>query len=111
MDTNYSRSYSIYNGTVGTINAPLLGASAGSLGFTQAQIDDADAILISVETAPVNFRVVSDGTLPGTGVGGGHSIAAGTKLFLRGQRQISQLNFIAQGSMAGIVNLTIYGGK
>lgn len=111
MDANYSRQYSIYNGTIGTVAAPLLGASAGSLGFTQAQIDDADAILISVQTADINFRVVSDGTLPGTGVGGGHAIASGTSLFMRGQNQISKLQFIAKGSTAGIVNITIYGGK
>ena len=109
MDANYSRMYSVFAGSVGTIAVPLLGSSAGSLGFTQAQIDDADAILISITSADINFRC--DGTVAGTATGG-HKIASGSSLFLRGQNLISKLSFIANGSTGGgFVNCTIFGGK
>lgn len=109
MDSNYSRMYSVFAGSIGTIAVPILGASAGSLGFTQAQIDDADAILISVQTAAINIRF--DGTVAGTATGG-HKLAVDEKLFLRGQNLISKLSFVANGSTGGgYVNCTIFGGK
>lgn len=108
MDANYSRQYSIYSGSIGPTAVPLLGAGAGSLGFTQAQVDDADAILITVHTADVNFRC--DGSVAGTSTGS-HKIASGSSLFLRGQNIISKLSFIANGSVSGFVSCTIFGGK
>jgi hypothetical protein len=109
MDNNYSRMYSVFAGSIGTIAVPIAGTAAGSLGFTQAQLDDADAILIQVSSAAINIRF--DGTVAGTATGG-FKVAVDEKLFLRGQNLISKLSFIANGSTGGgFVAATIFGGK
>ena len=110
MDSNYSRQYSVFGGSIGpTVAVPISGTAAGSLGFTQAAIDDADAIFISVQTAAINIRF--DGTVATAGSAGGHYVANNTSLFLRGQNIISKLSFIANGATSGWVNVTIFGGK
>lgn len=109
MDANYSRQVFL-SGSIGTIAVPLLGTGAGSFGFTQGQIDDADAILISVASAALNFRC--DGTQAGTATIGGHKLAVDEKLFLRGQNLISKLSFIVNAtSGGGFANVTLFGGK
>lgn len=79
----------------------------GSL-FTQAQLDNADAILVTVSTADVN---IGFGTAIGTGVNGGHLLPANTTWMFRGVNMIRQMSFISRGATAGALALTLYGGK
>lgn len=106
----YSRIYSVFTGSIGTVAVPLLGAGAGSLGFTSAQVDAADAALITVSTADVNI-IFGTAATPGTGATGGHLLAANTSLFVRGQTTISQLRFIARGATSGQLAVTLFGGR
>lgn len=106
----YTSISSIFSGSIGTIAVPLLGAGAGSLGFTQGQVDAADAALITVSTGDINI-VYGTGATPGTGATGGHLVPANTSLFIRGNLTISQLRFIARGATSGQLAVTLFGGR
>lgn len=103
MDIGYSVAYNNFSGSIGTISIPVLGSL-----FTQAQLDNADAILITVSTADVNLGF---GTTVGTGVNGGHLLAANTSWMFRGVNMIRQMSFISRGATAGALALTLFGSK
>lgn len=103
MDIGYSVAYSNFSGSIGTVSVPV----AGSL-FTQAQVDNADAIFVTVSTADVN---IGFGTAIGTGVNGGHLLASGTSWMFRGVNMIRQMSFIARGATSGAIAVTLFGGK
>ena len=102
MNVGFGKVYDYLNGTVGTVAVQMIGTM-----FVGGTIDKCEAVLITVETANVNF--LFSGTSPGTGVGGGHSIAAGTSRFIRGQNTIRNLRFISQTATAATINVTLLG--
>lgn len=103
MDIGYSTAVSNFSGSIGTVAVPML-----STLFTQAQLDAADAVLITVSTADVN---VGFGTTVGTGVNGGHLLTTNSSYLFRGINMIRQMSFISRGATSGALALTLYGGK
>ena len=99
-DMGYGQFWSIMNGTAGTVPLTL-----GSLGFAAAAIDAADAALVTIYTADVNYRF--DGTAVGTGVGGGHAIASGGERVFRGNALVRNLQFISKTTTAATINVTL----
>lgn len=72
-------------------------------GFTQAQIDVAGRIRLTVETQSVRYRY--DGGNP-TG-SAGHLLAAGDVLILDSNNNIQNLRLIATGAGDSTVNVTL----
>lgn len=95
---------SVYNYQVSSTARTLLDA-----GFTQAQIDAADALEISVRTAEIN--TTNDGTTP-TGSAStdiGHTRASGWSGTFHGNEALRDLKMIRRGSTDARVSLTLYG--
>lgn len=70
--------------------------------FTQAQVDRANRIIVTVETNSIRYRY--DGTAPTTSVG--HLLTAGTRLELVGNDNIQKLQVI-RASADGTVMVTL----
>lgn len=85
------------NATVSSTALSLL-----DIGFTQAQVDNADRMRLTVETQPLRYRY--DGTSPTTSVG--HQLVAGSELILLGQQNIAGFEIIAV-STNGAVFITL----
>lgn len=79
-------------------NAAALPLTDAAFGFTAAQLQEADEVRISVETAAVRYRV--SGTAPTTAIG--HPLGAGATLSIEGRELIKAFQVIAQSTSASL---------
>lgn len=86
---------SVYGVTVSSIAQDL-----SDLGFTDAEIANAEELELTVETQPLNIRF--DGTAAGAGAGGGHHVPVGGNRKIVPRDDVIRLSVIAEATDGAI---------
>jgi len=87
---------------IGTVSTTALDLTAGTFGFTEAQLYEADEAFVDVQGNPVNYRT---GTTAPTSTDG-HALAAGDTVTIYGQ-DIPALQLIRSGASDATVVVTL----